>query len=84
LATGLADVVTSRAGGARLESVFIDEGFGSLDGAALDRAIETLERLREGRAIGIVSHVAELRTRLPDSLEIKKGPRGSTIVAPRP
>ncbi|MCX7718830.1 MAG: hypothetical protein N2111_10585, partial [Candidatus Sumerlaeaceae bacterium] len=65
LALGLSDAVQSLAGGIRLDTVFIDEGFGSLDSDALDRAMEALMLLREGgRLVGIISHVAELRERI--------------------
>jgi exonuclease SbcC len=65
LALGLSDAVQSLAGGIRLDTVFIDEGFGSLDSDALDRAMEALLLLREGgRLVGIISHVAELRERI--------------------
>ncbi|MCX7023192.1 MAG: AAA family ATPase [Spirochaetes bacterium] len=79
LALGLADVVSGRAAGSPVESVFIDEGFGSLDEDALDRAIEVLDRVRAGRMVGIVSHVAELRSRIPSRIEVRKGRTGSTI-----
>jgi exonuclease SbcC len=71
LALGLADVVQSRAGGIRLDTVFVDEGFGTLDEEALERAIATLTDLRrEGRLVGIISHVPELRERIDARLEI--------------
>ncbi len=79
LALGLADVVSNRAAGSPVESVFIDEGFGSLDEDALDRAIDVLDRVREGRMVGIVSHVAELRSRIPSRIEVRKGRSGSAI-----
>ncbi|HTX71561.1 MAG TPA: AAA family ATPase, partial [Rectinemataceae bacterium] len=65
LALGLADTIRDRSGAAALEAIFIDEGFGSLDDEALDRAITALDEVRGARTIGIVSHVAELRTRIP-------------------
>jgi exonuclease SbcC len=78
LALGLADVVQSYAAGIRLETVFVDEGFGSLDEEALDRAIETLMKLGDGgRLVGIISHVPELRTRIGARLEITATTRGS-------
>ena len=80
LALGLADVVQAGAGGVRMETLFIDEGFGSLDAEALDHAIEALIALRaKGRLIGIISHVAELRERIPAQLRVRKGRNGSTI-----
>ncbi|MSP22169.1 MAG: SMC family ATPase [Dehalococcoidia bacterium] len=67
-----------------LESLFIDEGFGSLDPASLDIAIEGLERLAGGhRLIGVISHVPEIAERLPDRIEVLKAPEGSTIAADR-
>ena len=79
LALGLADVVERYAGGIRLDTLFIDEGFGSLDSETLDLAIEALLKLQEGgRVIGIISHVEELATRIPCRLEVKKSPEGST------
>ncbi len=80
LALGLAEVVQRRSGGVWLETLFIDEGFGALDAEALDQALDTLLALRaEGRLIGIVSHVAELRERIPAQLRVEKGARGSHI-----
>ncbi|MFZ4616228.1 MAG: AAA family ATPase [Rectinemataceae bacterium] len=79
LALGLADTIRSRSGGVSLDSVFIDEGFGSLDDETLDRAIGALDRARGQRLIGIVSHVAELRNRIPARIEVKKGHSGSTL-----
>ncbi len=78
LALGMADVIARHAGGIRLETMFIDEGFGSLDPEALDLAMRTLIDLRrEGRTIGIVSHVPELRERIDYRLEVKATARGS-------
>ena len=78
LALGLADVVQAHAGGIRLETMFIDEGFGSLDAEALDLAIRALMDLRgEGRLIGIISHVAELRERIDLRLEVRPGADGN-------
>ncbi|RDG35362.1 AAA family ATPase [Streptomyces corynorhini] len=83
LALGLADVVTEEAGGVRLDTLFIDEGFGSLDEQALDEVLDVLDSLRErDRSVGIVSHVADLRRRIPAQLEIVKDRRGS-LVRPR-
>ena len=79
MALGLAEVVQNLTGGIRLEAVFIDEGFGSLDPEALDSAIDTLLSLREhGRLVGIISHVPELRDRIDCRLEVVPGRRGST------
>ncbi|WP_440100170.1 AAA family ATPase [Streptosporangium sp. H16] len=80
LALGLADVVTAEAGGADLGTLFVDEGFGTLDEDTLDGVLDILDGLRDGgRAVGIVSHVAELRTRVPAQLHIRKERRGSTV-----
>ncbi|MET7480472.1 SMC family ATPase [Streptomyces sp. NPDC005648] len=80
LALGLADVVTDEAGGVRLDTLFIDEGFGSLDDQTLDEVLDVLDSLRErDRSVGIVSHVADLRRRIHAQLEIVKGRSGSTV-----
>ena len=80
LALGLADVVTDEAGGMPLDTLFIDEGFGSLDEDTLEDVLDVLDRLRErDRAVGIVSHVADLRGRIPTQLEVRKGRDGSTL-----
>ncbi|MGW1466543.1 AAA family ATPase [Streptomyces sp. NPDC002308] len=80
LALGLADVVTDEAGGTRLDTLFIDEGFGSLDEQTLDEVLDVLDALRErDRSVGIVSHVADLRRRVPVQLEVVKGRQGSTV-----
>ncbi len=80
LALGLADVVAAESGGARLETLFVDEGFGSLDPASLDLVLDVLDRLRDGgRAVGIVSHVGELRQRIPTQLHVVKGRGGSHV-----
>ncbi|MFK0172835.1 AAA family ATPase [Streptomyces sp. NPDC090306] len=80
LALGLADVVTDEAGGVRLDTLFIDEGFGSLDEQTLDEVLDVLDSLRErDRSVGIVSHVADLRRRVHAQLEVVKGRSGSTV-----
>src|SRR5690606_437016 len=79
LALGLADVVQAYSGGMHLETIFIDEGFGSLDPAALESALDALVSLNEGgRLVGIISHVAEIKERIPARLEVTPGPKGST------
>lgn len=71
LALGLADVVTAEAGGIDLDTLFIDEGFGSLDPESLEQALEVLDSLREGgRAIAAISHVSEMHERIPNQLEV--------------
>lgn len=80
LALGLADVVTDEAGGTRLDTLFIDEGFGSLDEQTLDEVLDVLDSLRErDRSVGIVSHVADLKARIPAQLEVVKDRSGSTV-----
>jgi exonuclease SbcC len=79
LALGLADTVQAYAGGIRLETVFIDEGFGSLDPETLDLAIRALIDLqRGGRLVGVISHVPELRERIDARLEVIPGRHGSS------
>ncbi|MEU6279188.1 SMC family ATPase [Streptomyces sp. NPDC047028] len=80
LALGLADVVTDEAGGVRLDTLFIDEGFGSLDDETLDEVLDVLDSLRErDRSVGIVSHVGDLRRRIHARLEVVKGRTGSSL-----
>ncbi|MFI9235008.1 AAA family ATPase [Streptomyces sp. NPDC053079] len=80
LALGLADVVTEEAGGMRLDTLFIDEGFGSLDEQTLDEVLDVLDSLRErDRTVGIVSHVADLRQRIPAQLQVVKERSGSAV-----
>ncbi len=79
LALGLADVVQAYSGGIRLDTIFVDEGFGSLDAEKLDLTIQTLENLKEGgRLVGIISHVDSLRERIPTRLEVNPSTHGST------
>jgi DNA repair protein SbcC/Rad50 len=80
LALGLADVVTAEAGGTRIEALFVDEGFGSLDEDTLEEVMTVLDGLREGgRMVGIVSHVPELRQRIPAQIRVHKGHSGSHL-----
>ncbi len=80
LALGLADVVQAEAGGTRIEALFVDEGFGTLDEQTLDEVMDVLDGLREGgRVVGLVSHVAELRGRIPAQVHVRKGRAGSTL-----
>lgn len=80
LALGLSDVVQARSGGIRLDTLFIDEGFGSLDSESLELAIRTLIDLKNaGRMVGIISHVSELKEQLPQRLDVIKSPGGSHI-----
>jgi exonuclease SbcC len=81
LALGMADVVRAEAGGVDLDTLFIDEGFGSLDPGTLDQVMAVIDDLRDrGRVIGIVSHVADLRERVPERLEVRRRPDGSSAV----
>ena len=80
LALGLADVVAAEAGGITLDTIFIDEGFGSLDSESLDSVMGVLDELRSGgRTVGIVSHVEEIRDRVPSRLHVVRGRHGSTV-----
>ena len=80
LALGLADVVTAEAGGTRIEALFVDEGFGSLDEETLEEVMTVLDGLREGgRMVGIVSHVVELKQRIPAQIRVNKGHSGSHL-----
>lgn len=73
LALGLADEIQASAGGIRLESMFIDEGFGSLDEESLNQAMKALNDLTEGsKLVGIISHVSELKERIPKQIEVRK------------
>ena len=87
LALGLADVIAHEAGGAALDTLFVDEGFGSLDADTLDDVMDTLDSLRDGgRVVGVVSHVAEMRDRIPTQLVVTKSRPAppSPSVADRP
>jgi exonuclease SbcC len=80
LALALADVVAAESGARMLDTVVIDEGFGSLDSDTLELVMATLDDLRAGgRVVGIVSHVDDLRQRIPSRLWVRKGANGSTV-----
>jgi len=79
LALGLADSIQSRSGGIRLDAVFIDEGFGSLDEASLDKALGILDEIRDHRMVGLISHVPEMKNRIPDRVDIIKTASGSRL-----
>lgn len=80
LALGTTDVIQNHMGGIEIETLFVDEGFGSLDSEALDQAVRTLMSLVEGdRLIGIISHVGELKERLDNQIEVVRTPAGSHI-----
>ncbi|KQO84490.1 hypothetical protein ASF17_03080 [Frigoribacterium sp. Leaf263] len=81
LALGLADVVQAEAGGLELGTLFVDEGFGSLDPTTLDAVMTELGRLSaSGRVVGIVSHVDELKQRIADRIEVRRLPDGSSTL----
>jgi exonuclease SbcC len=81
LALGLADVVKAEAGGVDLDTLFIDEGFGTLDADTLDQVMTVIDDLRErGRAVGIVSHVTDLKDRIAERLEVRRLADGSSAV----
>lgn len=81
LALGLSEEVQSSAGGIRLDTMFVDEGFGSLDGESLNQAIRALDGLSEGdRLVGIISHVAELKERIDRQLRVKKDRTGGSRI----
>ena len=84
LALGLAEVVTARAGGIRLDTLFIDEGFGSLDGDTLDVAMRTLDELRQGgRTVGVISHVEAMQEQIPAQLAVRATPQGPSVIETR-
>jgi DNA repair protein SbcC/Rad50 len=84
LALGLADVVTTEAGGAELSTLFVDEGFGSLDDDTRDEVLDELDALRSGgRSVGLVSHLTELRARCPAQLHVVATSRGSRCLPGR-
>ena len=79
LALGLSDVIQSCSGGVRLDTMFVDEGFGSLDEDALDQAMKALVHLTQGnRLVGIISHVGELKTRIDRQIQVTKAPTGGS------
>ena len=80
LALGLSDVVQAHSGGIRLDTLFIDEGFGSLDPDSLDLAIRTLVDLQAaGRMVGIISHVPELKQQISAQVVVEAGVGGSGV-----
>ena len=84
LALGLADVVTAEAGGVELRTVFIDEGFGSLDAHTLSLVMDQLHQLRDGgRCVGVVSHVEEMASQIPDQVRVRPLPAGGSSLRVR-
>lgn len=89
LAFGLSEVVQNHSGAVRLDSIFIDEGFGSLDGETLDTAMKALSLLQGGgnaagrRMIGIISHVSELKQRIPSRIEVSRDSAGNSRLSVR-
>lgn len=80
LALGLSDVVQKISGGVELDTMFIDEGFGSLDDQSLEKAMDTIAQLAQGnRLVGIISHVKELKERIDNKIIIEKDKQGSKI-----
>ena len=80
LALGLSDEIQACAGGIRLDSMFVDEGFGSLDDASRDQAIRVLNDLADkDRLVGIISHVNELKEQIDHKLVVKKTDKGSSV-----
>jgi exonuclease SbcC len=81
LALGLAEAVTANAGGIRLDTLFIDEGFGSLDAETLELAMRTLDELRQGgRTVGIISHVEAMKDQVPAQLRVEATPQGPSRI----
>ena len=79
LALGLSDEIQSSAGGIRLDTMFVDEGFGSLDEESLSQAINALDKLTEGdRLVGIISHVSELKSRIDMQISVTKRKSGGS------
>lgn len=84
LALGLADVVTAEAGGVELRTMFIDEGFGSLDSHTLALVMEQLQALRSaGRTVGVISHVEEMATQIADQIQVRPLPEGGSTLRVR-
>lgn len=80
LALGLADAIREESGGLEFGTLFVDEGFGSLDQDSLEQVLDVLDALRDGgRCVGVVSHVSEMRTRIPTQVRVDKAQHGSTV-----
>ena len=84
LALGLADVVSAEAGGIELRTMFIDEGFGSLDSHTLSLVMAQLQALRcAGRTVGVISHVEEMATQIADQIQVRPLPEGGSTLRVR-
>ena len=79
LALAISDTIQSRKSGINIDSLFIDEGFGSLDENSLEQAISILDEIRDSRKIGIISHVGDLKSRITSNIEIIKTQHGSKL-----
>ncbi|MCR5290843.1 MAG: exonuclease SbcC, partial [Treponema sp.] len=79
LALALTDIVQQKSGGVSLDSLFIDEGFGSLDPETLENAISVIDQIREHRMVGIISHVEQLALAISCHVEVEKKENGSVI-----
>ncbi len=79
LALAISDIVQEQNGGVQLDSLFIDEGFGSLDAESLEKALSILDEIRETRSIGLISHVESLQTRITSQIRVHKHAGGSTV-----
>ena len=86
LALGLSDVVQAQTGGIQLDTLFVDEGFGTLDSEALELAVSTLMDLQQaGRMVGIISHVSELKEQMDIRIDLTKSNQGGSslkVVSP--
>lgn len=85
LALGTADGVREEAGGIEVQTLFVDEGFGSLDDDALEQVMTVLDELRTaGRAVGVISHVADMRQRIPAQVQVSRTSSGSSVTVSHP
>ena len=84
LALGMADQIQESAASVNLDIMFIDEGFGSLDGDTLDVAMRTLDELRQGgRTVGVISHVEAMQEQIPAQLRVRATPEGPSVIEAR-
>jgi exonuclease SbcC len=81
IALGLAQVVSDRSGAIRVDTLFVDEGFGSLSAEVLDTAMRTLDSLKQGgRTIGLISHVEKMQEDIASKIKVTKTPRGPSLI----